>query len=237
MKLTIGYLYPELLNLYGDGGNIISLCKRSQWRGIEAEVREYRLSDNINFHDLDIVFIGGGSDREQLLVCRRLGEIKTQFKEYVRSGGGVVAICGGYQLLGRYYKLKNELIEGLSILDIFTENGDGRFTGNAVVKADFLERPIVGFENHGGRTYIGDHSPLGRVICGKGNNGGDGGEGVIYKNVIGTYLHGPLFPKNPHLCDYVLAKALERKYGDVTLDKLDDSEEINANEYIVNRFS
>ena len=236
MKLTIGHLYPELLNLYGDRGNIISLQKRAQWRGIDAEVIEYNLSDEIDFSKLDIVFVGGGSDREQLLVCKRLSEIKTQFKEYVEDNGVVVAICGGYQLLGHYYKLKNEFIEGLSILDIFTESGEGRLISNVVIKTNLFERPVVGFENHGGRTYIGDCTPLGEVAYGNGNNGTDKGEGVIYKNVIGTYLHGPLFPKNPHLCDYVISKALERKYGNVTLEELDDSIELAANDYIVNRF-
>ena len=237
MKLTIGHLYPELLNLYGDRGNIISLTKRAEWRGIEVEVIEYKLSDNIDFSKLDIVFVGGGSDREQLLVCKRLGEIKQQFKEYVNDNGVVTAICGGYQLLGNYYKLKDETIDGLGILDIFTEIGVGRLISNVVIKSDLFDRPIVGFENHGGRTYIGDHTPLGKVIYGGGNNGTDGAEGVVFKNVIGTYLHGPLFPKNPHLCDYVIQKALERRYGEVTLQKLDDSIELLANDYIVNRFA
>lgn len=237
MKLTIAHLYPELLNLYGDKGNITSLQMRSQWRGIDVDLIEFKLSDEIDFSKLDIVFVGGGSDREQLLVCKRLTEIKMQFKEYVKNNGVVVAICGGYQLLGHYYKLKNEIIEGLSVLDIFTENGENRLIGNVVIKTDFLETPVVGFENHGGRTYIGNHTPLGKVVFGNGNNGKDCGEGVLYKNVIGTYLHGPLFPKNPHLCDYVISKALEKKYGNVTLQKLDDSIELKANSYIVNRFA
>jgi len=237
MRLTIGHLYPELLNLYGDRGNIISLTKRAEWRGIDVEVIEYKLSDDIDFSKLDIVFVGGGSDREQLLVCKRLGEIKQPFKEYVNDNGVVTAICGGYQLLGNYYKLKNETIDGLGILDIFTEIGVGRLISNVVIKSDLLDRPIVGFENHGGRTYIGDHTPLGKVIHGGGNNSTDGGEGVVFKNVIGTYLHGPLFPKNPHLCDYVIQKALERRYGEVNLQKLDDRIEILANDYIVNRFA
>ena len=236
MKLKIAHLYPELLNLYGDRGNIISLKNRLIWRGIEAEVIEYKLSDDIDFSDIDIVFIGGGSDREQQLVCKRLHEIKNSLSEYVNDNGVVVTICGGYQLLGKYYKIKDEVVEGLNILDIYTETGKGRLIGNVVIKAELFDRPVVGFENHGGRTFINNHKPFGKVMYGNGNNGNDGGEGVIYKNVIGTYLHGPLLPKNPHLCDYILKKALERKYGDVELQLLDDKVEFEANDYIVNRF-
>lgn len=236
MKLSIAHLYPELLNLYGDRGNIISLKKRAEWRGIEAEVTEYKISDDIDFENIDILFIGGGSDREQLLVCERLKEIKHDFKNYVENNGVVTAICGGYQLLGHYYKMKDENIEGLGILDIYTESGEGRLIGNVVIETDFLEKPVVGFENHGGRTFIGSHTPFGKVVYGCGNNKVDGTEGVLYKNVIGTYLHGPLFPKNPHFCDWVLKKALLNKYDSVELENLDDSVEFAANEYIVNRF-
>ncbi len=236
MKITIAHLYPELLNLYGDRGNIISLKKRLEWRGIEAEVKEYSITDNIDFENIDIVFVGGGSDREQLLVCNRLKEIKDDFAKYVENNGVVVAICGGYQLLGHYYKMQDETIEGLDILNIYTESGKGRLISNVVVKSDFLDRPIVGFENHGGRTYIGSHKPLGKAIYGNGNNGRDGFEGVVYKNVIGTYLHGPLLPKNPHLCDYIIEKALQNKDENFILQSLDDEIEMNANEYVVNRF-
>lgn len=236
MKLKIAHLYPELLNLYGDRGNIISLKNRMQWRGIEAEVAEYKLSDEIDFAGFDIVFVGGGSDREQLLVCKRLAQIKNHFAQYIEDNGVVVAICGGYQLLGHYYKLKNETIEGLGILDIYTESGKGRLISNVVIETELFDMPVVGFENHGGRTYIGKHMPLGKIKFGNGNNGIDGGEGVIYKNVIGTYLHGPLLPKNPQLCDYIIQKALNRKYGEAVLEKLDDSIEIAANNYIVKRF-
>ncbi|MBQ6907979.1 MAG: glutamine amidotransferase [Clostridia bacterium] len=236
MKLEIAHLYPELLNLYGDRGNIISLKKRLEWRGIEVCVKEYGITDEIDFESTDIIFIGGGSDREQLLVQNRLTKIKDKFKQYVENNGVVVAICGGYQLLGHYYKMNDKNIDGLDILDIYTESGKGRLISNVVINTNFLDRPVVGFENHGGRTYIGKHDPLGKVVFGNGNNGIDGFEGVVYKNVIGTYLHGPLFPKNPHLCDYVIKKALQNKYGDVELKSLDDKIEFFANDYIVNRF-
>lgn len=236
MELKIAHLYPELLNLYGDKGNIVSLKKRAEWRGIDVKVKEYTLNDEIDFENIDILFIGGGSDREQLLVCEKLKEIKEEFKKYVENNGVVTAICGGYQLLGRYYEMKEETVEGLEIIDIYTKSGDGRLIDNVVVQTDFLKRPVVGFENHGGRTFINNHTPLGKVIYGNGNNGTDGFEGVLYKNVIGTYLHGPLLPKNPHLCDYIIKKALQNKYGDIELQELDDSIELAANDYIVNRF-
>lgn len=243
LKLTIGHLYPDLLNLYGDRGNIITLKKRCEWRGIDIEVKEFHLNDNIDFNSLHIVFLGGGSDREQLLVCNRLKEIKSEINSYVNDNGVVIAICGGYQLLGHYYKLKDETIEGLSVLDIYTEMGDTRLIGNVVIESNCLYPSndtvkIVGFENHGGRTFINGHQPLGIVKYGYGNNGTDGYEGVIYKNVIGTYLHGPLFPKNPALADFILSKALQRAYPNTfrTLQPLDDSMEIKARDYIVNRF-
>lgn len=236
MKLNIAHLYPDLLNLYGDRGNIAALKQRSLWRGISAEVTEYTLAQEIDFDNADIIFIGGGSDREQKLVCGRLLEMKDKIIDFAQNNGSIIAVCGGYQLLGRYYKLGDETIEGLGLLDIITERGEKRLIGNVVIKTDFLDRPVVGFENHGGRTEINGCSPLGKVLYGHGNNGTDGTEGVIYKNVIATYLHGPLLPKNPHLCDYIIKNALTKKYGDVTLEPLDDKEEIAANDYIFNRF-
>ncbi len=239
-KLTIGHLYPDLLNLYGDRGNIISLSKRCAWRGIDVEVKEFQLKDDIDFDALDIVFLGGGSDREQLLVCNRLKEIKTDFNNYVDNNNVVVAICGGYQLLGHYYKLKDETIEGLSVLDIYTEMGDSRLIGNVVIDATLFgtSTKIVGFENHAGRTFINNHKALGTVQYGHGNNDNDGLEGVLYKNVIGTYLHGPILPKNPLLTDYILSKALKHAYPDTfqVLEPLDNVAEIRARDYVVNRF-
>ena len=222
MKITIGHLYPDLLNLYGDRGNIQCLMKRCLWRGIEAETIAFELGDKIDFSKLDIVLLGGGSDREQMLVCEKLKEIQKDFKAYVEDNGVVIAICGGYQLLGNYYK---------------TEQGKGRLIGNIVMQSDLFDMPIVGFENHGGRTTIGNNKPLGKVLSGYGNDGQSGEEGVVYKNVIGTYLHGPLLPKNPQLADLLISRALEKKYGKkIELEKLDDSEEQEANSYIFHRF-
>lgn len=237
MKLTIGHLYPDLLNLYGDRGNIQCLMKRCLWRGIEAETVSFELDDKIDFSNLDIVLLGGGSDREQMLVCEKLKEIQKDFKAYVEQGGVVIAICGGYQLLGNYYKTEEGIIEGLSLVDMYTEQGENRLIDNIVLQSELFDMPIVGFENHGGRTFIGENKPLGKVLYGFGNDGKSGYEGVVYKNVIGTYLHGPLLPKNPQLADELILRALRRKYGeDVTLSALDDSQEKAANDYIYNRF-
>lgn len=236
MKLTIGHLYPDLLNLYGDRGNIQCMMKRSQWRGIEAETIEFTLEDTIDFSKLDIVLLGGGSDREQMIVCSRLRDIQKDFKAYVEDGGTVLAVCGGYQLLGHYYKTDEGTIEGLSLVDLYTEQGSPRLIDNIVLENKDFSMPIVGFENHGGRTYIGDSRPFGTVLYGHGNNGEDNTEGVLYKNVVGTYLHGPLLPKNPHICDYLLSNALKRKYGSADLAPLDDTQEKEANQYIYHRF-
>ena len=237
MKITIGHLYPDLLNLYGDRGNIQCLMKRCLWRGIEAETIAFELGDKIDFSKLDIVLLGGGSDREQMLVCEKLKEIQKDFKAYVEDNGVVIAICGGYQLLGNYYKTDQGMIEGLKLVDMSTEQGKGRLIGNIVMQSDLFDMPIVGFENHGGRTTIGNNKPLGKVLSGYGNDGQSGEEGVVYKNVIGTYLHGPLRPKNPQLADLLISRALEKKYGKkIELEKLDDSEEQEANSYIFHRF-
>jgi CobQ-like glutamine amidotransferase family enzyme len=238
MKLTIGHLYPDLLNLYGDRGNIQCFRKRLEWRGLEAEVIPVLSGDKIDFSNLDIVLLGGGSDREQELVCEYLKEIKADFRDYVENGGVVLAVCGGYQLLGNYYKTDKKVIEGLEILNITTEWEPERLIRNIVLNSPLFDTPVVGFENHGGRTEIGDHTPFGKVFYGLGNTGKSGYEGVVYKNVIATYLHGPLLPKNPHVCDYLLEHALKRKYGEITnLEPLPDELEHKANSYIVDRYS
>lgn len=236
-KITIGHLYPDLLNLYGDRGNIQCMMKRCQWRGIDAETIEFKLEDEIDFSKLDIVLLGGGSDREQMLVCKRLREIRQAFKEYMEDDGVVIAVCGGYQLLGNYYQTDDGKIEGLELIDFYTEQKKGRLIDNIVLQSELFDMPVVGFENHGGRTYIGNNKPFGKVLYGFGNDGESGYEGIVYKNVIGTYLHGPLLPKNPQVCDYLIQKALERKYQEtIELEKLDDKEETEANAYIVKRF-
>lgn len=236
MELKIGHLYPDLLNLYGDRGNIQCMVKRCQWRGIGASVKEFQLGDKIDFSQLDIVLLGGGSDREQRIVCEKLKTIREDFQSYVEDMGVVLAVCGGYQLLGHYYDTDQGRIEGLSLADLYTEQGSPRLISNIIIENEDFEMPFVGFENHGGRTYTGDLKPLGKVLFGCGNNGKDGQEGILYKNIVGTYLHGPLLPKNPHLCDYLLKNALMRKYGQAELSPLEDREEKEANLYIRKRF-
>lgn len=238
MKLTIGHLYPDLLNLYGDRGNIQCMMKRCEWRGIEAETISFESDDEIDFSKLDIVLLGGGSDREQRLVCEKLKKIRDNFRDYVENNGVVIAVCGGFQLLGNYYAAAEGMMEGLGIVDIETNSEkDYRLIDNIVLESELFSMPVVGFENHAGRTNIKNCRPFGKVIYGSGNNGESGYEGIIYKNVIGTYLHGPLLPKNPQVCDYLIQKALERKYQKkIVLQPLDDKEEIEANTYIYERF-
>lgn len=240
MELRIAHLYPDLLNLYGDRGNIQCMRMRCLWRGIDVKVTEYCLEDHVDFAREDIILLGGGSDREQQIVCRRLQELRDEFRSFVEDGGCVLAVCGGYQLLGHYYDTQRGRMKGLSVLDLYTEQGSPRLIGNVVLGNEDPGRfpyEIVGFENHGGRTYIGSNKPFGKVLSGFGNNGKDGSEGVLFKNVIGTYLHGPLLPKNPHVCDDLLRRALDRKYGSADLGPLDDRQELEANRYVVRRFS
>jgi hypothetical protein len=218
MKIKIAHLYPELLNLYGDRGNVIVLKNRLKWRGIECEVAEIGQGDNINFADFDIIFLGGGSDGELEIVAQNLRNVRDELKAFIENDGVVLAICGGYELLGK-----------LDILNIQTERGEKRLIGNIAIKTDFLDKPVVGFENHAGITRINGMEPLGKVIFGRGNNGEDGCEGVRYRNVFATYLHGPLLPKNPHLCDYILKTAIRHKEPEFALETLDDALEWDAN--------
>ena len=239
-QLHIVHLYPDLLNLYGDRGNIQCLRMRCKWRGIEAQVTECNLNDRLSLASVDIVLLGGGSDREQQIVCTRLQKVRPELHDYVEDGGTLLAICGGYQLLGHYYDTSEGRMEGLSLVDLYTEQGSPRLISNIVLRNETIPElkalEIVGFENHGGRTHLGNVTPFGSVLYGFGNNGKDGREGAMYKNIIGTYLHGPLLPKNPHVCDLLLAKALDRKYGISGLSPLDDETERKANRYIVDRF-
>ncbi len=237
MKLTIGYLYPELFNLYGDRGNVQCLSKRLLWRGIEAEVEELPVGCRIDFSRLDLICWGGGSDRGQELAGGYLKRIRQDFKAYVEDSGVVLAVCAAYQLLGRFYQTEKGKLEGLGVLDIETRWEEKRLVGNIVLDSPLFAALVVGFENHGGRTYIGEYTPFGKVLFGQGNTGKTGQEGLVYKNVIGTYLHGPLLPKNPEVCDYLLERALQRKYGEkIRLEPLSDTLEHRANQRLVKRF-
>lgn len=254
MKINICHLYPDLLDLYGDRGNILTLAARCRWRGLEAAVERASLGDTLAFSSMDILFIGGGSDREQGLLVEDLMKRREELKAALADGLVVLAICGGYQLLGEYYQTSNEeKIPGLGILDAWTVAGDKRLIGNVAVElkhrnpgsrtdqGEKKKKPaalntLVGFENHSGKTYLGkDLLPLGRTLAGHGNNGQDGTEGVRWHNIFGTYLHGPLLPKNPHLADLLLELACERRGYALPLPELDDRLEILAHRTILER--
>lgn len=234
MKVNIGYLYPDLLNLYGDCGNIQCLKKRLEWRGMEAGIVPLSSESRIDFTRLDIVMLGGGSDREQEIAARGLRSLRKELASYLEDNGVLLAICGGYQLLGDYYKTGRKTIKCLELLHFYTECRPKRLVQNVVVQSPRFSSPIVGFVNHGGRTHIGDYPPLGQVLYGFGNTETSNWEGLLYKNTLATYLHGPLLPKNPEICDFLIAKALQRKYGsEIYLEPLSDGAEQRANSYLV----
>ncbi|QGP93090.1 Cobyric acid synthase [Neomoorella glycerini] len=239
MKLRLCHLYPELLNLYGDRGNVLILRRRAEWRGIEVEVTRISLGDKLDPKDYDLFFLGGGPDQEQGVASADLVAKGPWLKEAVEAGAALMAICGGYQLLGEYYRTSTgETLPGVGLFAAYTEAGNKRLKGNIAIQVEELgtDRPVIGFENHGGRTFLKGARPLGRVIYGDGNNGTDQTEGARYRNAIGTYLHGPLLSKNPHLADYLLRLALQRRYGEVELPPLDDTLELAVNQSVYQRF-
>ncbi|GMA49456.1 glutamine amidotransferase [Alicyclobacillus contaminans] len=231
--LRIAHLYPDLLNLYADKGNILTLQQRMAWRGYAVEIIRVQHTDDAKPGEYDLVLLGGGSDREQELVGRTLRRNVAEWKAAVEDGLPLLAVCGGYQLLGEYYQLPNGTkIPGLELLDLRTEAGSPRLIGNIAIQSEV--GIILGFENHGGRTRH-RHAPLGTVISGHGNNGEDGQEGVRYKNVIGTYIHGPLLPKNPALADMILQLAMDYAGISGTLRPLDDRMEQAARQAFMER--
>lgn len=238
MELKICHLYPDVLNLYGDRGNILCMEKRLQWRGIEVSTTGVSIGQSLQASEYDLFFIGGGQDFEQEVLLPDLASGKTaELKAAVEDGKTVLAICGGYQMLGSYYKTwDGHQCDFTGILDLYTEGAKDRMIGNYAFTCDELGVNVVGFENHSGKTYLGSSvKPLGKVLTGKGNNGEDGTEGARYKNVFASYAHGCLLPKNPALADYILKVALERKYGAVELAALDDTFAANAHNYMEQR--
>ncbi|OQA10652.1 MAG: cobyric acid synthase [Firmicutes bacterium ADurb.Bin373] len=232
------HLYPDLLNLYGDRGNVMAFQKRCQWRNIPIQIINKSLGDTMDFSNYDFVFLGGGSDREQKLIAADLMKRRDQFEKAVENGLVVLAICGGYQLLGRYYATGDgRHIPGLAILDLYTRAGSARLVGNAVIEMKQAGAPVkvVGFENHSGHTFLGGVKPLGKVLYGKGNNGRDGLEGARYKNVFCSYLHGPLLPKNAGFTDTLIRLSLRRRGIDQDLKPLDDFFEERARAAILGR--
>ena len=238
MELNICHLYPDILNLYGDRGNILCMQKSLEWRGIGVTVTGVSIGQALEASAYDLLFVGGGQDFEQEVLLGDLAGAKTEeLKSAIEDGLPVLAICGGYQMLGQYYKTwDGAQCDFTGALDLYTIGSKDRMIGNYMFTCDELNCEIVGFENHSGKTYLGAGvKPMGKVLAGFGNNGEDGTEGARYKNVFGTYSHGSLLPKNPKLADHILRVALERKYGEAELTPLDDSLETAAHDYMKRR--
>lgn len=239
-KLNICHIYPDLLNLYGDTGNILCMKKRLEWRGIDCEVTGVSVGDVLHADEHDLYFIGGGQDFEQQVLLQDAEKNKRDdIKAAIEDEKVFLAICGGYQILGQYYMdYEGRQLDFMQCIDIYTVSREhDRMVGNILFTSDDLDgSTIVGFENHAGRTYLGDGvRPIGKVISGYGNNGEDGTEGAIYKNVYCSYSHGPMLPKNPDFCDLLLEKALVRKYGAIALEKLHDDYEREAHRVMEER--
>lgn len=235
MELKICHMYPDVLNLYGDGGNIICMKKRLNWRGIEASVTKLPIGERASLADFDIVFIGGGQDFEQEVLLDDLHRGKDrEIISAIDDGVVFLTICGGYQMMGSYYETYDgKRCDFIGAVDLCTVGSKQRMIGNYKFRCadDAGGSVVVGFENHSGKTYLGAGAkPLGQVLAGFGNNGEDGTEGVRHKNLFGCYCHGPMLPKNPAFCDMLLQTALERRYGAVTLDPLDDRAELAAHD-------
>ncbi len=240
MELRICHLYPDVLNLYGDMGNVICMKKRLEWRGIKAAVTPVPIGTSDSLTDYDLFFLGGGQDFEQEVLLDDIHSGKGKcICSAVEDGLPILAICGGYQVLGSHYINHAGLrCDFLGAIDFYTESGNKRLIGDYAFSCDELPGvgTVVAFENHSGRTYLGAGSkPLGRVLRGSGNNGADGTEGVHYKNVFGSYGHGPLLPKNPALCDLILHTALVRKYGAVDFLPLGDTAEQAAHSAVLKK--
>ena len=237
MKLSICWLYGSSMNIYGDRGNVLALAQRCRWRGIEAEIVQHGLGDSLEPRVHDIYFWGGGQDREQINVSADVQGAKGEtLKAEIEDGAPLLSVCGGYQLLGHYYRPADGAdLPGIGLFDATTMAGNERFIGNIVIESsEFGE--LVGFENHSGLTHLGPTSePLGKVRVGRGNNGVDGTEGCRYRNAIGCYMHGALLPKNPLLSDFLICAALRRRYGIDVLPVLDDSLETTAHASAVGR--
>lgn len=239
MQLTIGYLYGDLMNIYGDTGNIIALEKRAMWRGISVKIKMISTGSKFSKGMADLFFFGGGQDQQQEIVAkdlRKSGKAKI-LKSEIDRGVPLLSICGGYQLLGEYYQPHHgPRLFGVNLFSTYTLASSDRMIGNIIVESMFGK--LVGFENHSGKTFLKKGAlPLGLVIKGYGNNGKDQTEGCLYKNAIGCYMHGSLLPKNPKLADWLLKKALEVKYGkQIVLDNLDDELELQAQNFAIKKF-
>jgi hypothetical protein len=233
VKLRVLSLYPELMNIYADRGNIAVLKARCEWRGIGFELAGATLGDDVDPDAADLFYMGGGQDRDQAAVAVDMAETKREALHAAADRGAVVlGVCGGYQLLGESYEMGDRTLPGVGLVDLKTVREPGeRLIGNCAIEADLGTGPrvIAGFENHGGRTYLGPGAEsLGRVLRGHGNNGKDGFEGVRRGNVIGTYLHGPLLPKNVWLADRLIELALETELAPLPGDEMESAAHASA---------
>lgn len=254
ITLNVCHLYSDLMDTYGDKGNIITIQKRCQWREINVNVANISVGQLLSAFDFDFYFFGGGQDKAQTIVGVDLQKKKQIIEKAVNNGAVLLSICGGYQLLQKYFKTKTgEIIKGIGLFDAYTVGSNDRMIQNLLVEiSPELEQEIkdiyqatdyrqpttnlIGFENHSGKTYLGKETkPLGKVIKGAGNNGEDKTEGAVYKNAFGCYLHGSLLPKNPHFADYLISKALERRFGKVKLKPLNDEIEWQAHKQATQR--
>ena len=233
MELNIYHLYPDVLNLYGDRGNVLCMQRRLEWRGMQANIVNVPIGTKLDAKNCDLIFIGGGQDFEQEVLLDDLkGEKTAELKAAIEDGVPVLAICGGYQMLGQYYKTwDGKQCDFIGAIDYYTVGSKERMIGNFLFEClpESGGSTVVGFENHSGKTYLGSGvSPFGKVLVGGGNNGEDGYEGVRYQNVFGTYSHGPVLPKNPAFCDHLLTTALQQRYPNLELQPLDDAAELAA---------
>ena len=218
MRIRVGHLYPDYLNIYADRGNIAVLERRAAWRGLRLEVAPVGVGDPLNSDAHELLYVGGGQDREQALIAPDLASRGEALRRAVVAGTPVLAVCGGYQLLGRFYRVGGAELPGAGVFPLHTVAGERRMIGDVLLECELEPgepRTLAGFENHAGRTYLDEAAePLGRVVAGFGNDGRSGYEGCRLGNALGTYLHGPLLPRNPWLADWLLARAVERRTGE-----------------------
>jgi lipid II isoglutaminyl synthase (glutamine-hydrolysing) len=234
LRVVVGHLYPDYLNIYADRGNMAVLARRAAWRGVGFEVEPIGPGDDVRPGRHDLYYIGGGQDREQALVARNLAGKGEPLREAVEDGAALLAVCGGYQLLGRFYRGRDgEELPGIGLFPHETLAGERRMIGDVLLECELRpgeRRTLAGFENHAGRTYLDEGAePLGRVLAGFGNDGESGYEGCRVGLALGTYLHGPLLPRNPWLADWLLSAALLRKAGEwLEFEALPDDLEAEA---------
>jgi lipid II isoglutaminyl synthase (glutamine-hydrolysing) len=241
VRIVVGHLFPDYLNIYADRGNMAVLARRAAWRGHELEVRELGLDDEVRPGEHDLYYVGGGQDREQELIAPALAAKGEALREAAEAGAAVLAVCGGYQLLGRFYRDQSgDELPGVGLFPLHTLAGERRMIGDVLLECELEPgevRTLAGFENHAGRTYLDERAePLGRVVAGFGNDGRSGYEGCRVGRALGTYLHGPLLPRNPWLADWLLAQALAHRTGGLpAFDPLPDELEAQAHEVSAGR--